>query len=387
LRASLALVCSCLAFPRAARAAGLAQDPVQAEVAGFVGSFYDLQLDTAAAAAARLEARRPGHPAGPFFKGMHAYLALLVQENLSTSTVAAFEAEMGRCIEAADANKGLPPVVSKYYLAGALGFRARVSVMRGNWLDAVRDARRAVDNVRDAFLLDPELDDVYLGMGMYHYYLGDLPAPVKPFAFLLTGLWGDREKGLAELERATRSPVAGPEAMSVLAFIYDSGRENQREKADAWMARLSAAFPRNPAFRVWRAHANARRGRLQEALAILDLKGNWMSGVSKDILPAGRAHALYLAAEIQLMSGAFGEAQASLDALSASGVPPILKDWVLLRRANLLDARDRRSEALPLYRQVRGEAAKPAAAFLSEPFPRGPRDLMPLRWPRFALPS
>jgi len=362
-------------------------DPVQKEAAAIIGQFYDLQLEKSLAAAKALERRHPTHPAGPFFKGIDLYLRLLVEESVSTSTMRAFESEMDRCIDLAAKDGSLQPAAAEFYQGGAYGYRARVALMQGRWFDAVGSARRAVDHVKKSAELDPSFDDVYLGLGTYHYFMSDLPAAARPFASLLVGIRGDREKGLAELERATRSPVAGSEAAAVLAYIYGSRREGMPDKADALLARLIKRHPHNAAYRVWRANWLGRRGRWKPALAALDVDGGWMAGASASVLRAGRPHVLYAAAELQLMAGNYKAAQARLKALDALGIKDGLREWIFLRKGNLQDALGRRKTALAYYRNTEGDAAEFARAYLEMPFPRGTEKLMPMHWPRFALPK
>ena len=363
-------------------------DPVQAEAAAAAGLFYDLQLDRALKAADDIEQRHPRHPAGPFYKGIHYYLRLLVSESISTGTVNAFESQMLRCVSAAENGQDLAPATAEYYMGAAYGFKARVSVMRRNWFDALREARLAVSHVQKAADLDPSMDDLYLGLGMYHYYMARLPVGLKPFAYLLIGLWGDREKGLAELERAAqRAAAAGPEAMEVLAYVYGSDAEGQWEKADAFLKKLIERYPGNPCYRIWRAHSAARRGRWKESVEILDVDGKWQSGVSPEIRPLSSAYARYLAAESLLLAGDAAGAERQLDALESSAPPYFLRGRILLRRANLVDLQGKREQALALYRQAEGRAAERAAAFIETPFSSGTDTPLPLDWPRFAMPD
>ncbi|HAH05310.1 MAG TPA: hypothetical protein DCM05_02115 [Elusimicrobia bacterium] len=367
-------------------ASASAADRVQEEVAGMMGVFYDLRLAEARLAAEGLERRHPGHPAGAFFRGIEHYLSLLVEDPVSTGTVKEFLADMDRSISAAEKNRDIAPALAEYYLGAAHGFKARVASMRGNWFDAVKGAREAIGHVKKAVELDPSLEDTYLGLGMYHYFLARMPAPAKPFAYLLAGLWGDAEKGLAELERAAeRSPIASSEALGVLSYIYGM-REGKPEKADALLARLVERHPRNPGYRIWRANLAARQGRWKEADAFLDLDGAWWAGVSPEALRTGRPYAAYLSAECLLMAKDAEGAQRRLALLDPATAPGPLKDWILLRRANLLDLKGRRGEALALYRQAGGKAGEAAKAFLKSPFAGGgPR--LRFFWPRTALPK
>jgi hypothetical protein len=55
-----------------------------------------------------------------------------------------------------------------------------------------------------------------------------------------------------------------------------------------------------------------------------------------------------------------------------------LKDWVLLRRANLLDAAGKTAEADELYKRVSDkQPAAQAARFRKDRYPGGPRETAP----------
>ena len=55
-----------------------------------------------------------------------------------------------------------------------------------------------------------------------------------------------------------------------------------------------------------------------------------------------------------------------------------MKDWVLLRRANLLDFQGKTREADALYGRVKDKtAAALAARFRAERYPAGPKDAAP----------
>ncbi len=62
----------------------------------------------------------------------------------------------------------------------------------------------------------PDMEDVYLPLGMYEFFLSKIPDDMKTKAKLLS-LTGDRDVGLQFLERAVEnSPTSAPEAARVL---------------------------------------------------------------------------------------------------------------------------------------------------------------------------
>ncbi len=365
-------------------AAGLAAaGPVEDEVAGVIDLFHDLRFEEALGAARTLEDRHPGHPAGPFFTGVVHFQRYLVEDPRRPETLAEFERQTARSLAAAEAWRSSSPASAEYYLGAAHGFRARVLSMEKRRGEAISEARKALGHVRKAVALDPADDDVYLGMGMYNYFMSRIPAGIKPLAYLMMGTWGDKEEGLGQLKRAAqKGKIARWEARSVLANIFGSERERRWEEAEALLQELMERYPRNPGYRMRRAYVFERMGRWDRALALVEPKGAWVEKVEPSVRALALAAARYRSAEIMILSGRPSEAQAHLHALVQADLPSNLKDWVALRRANLLDLAGERKMALAIYGRITDRWAKPAAeGFMKEAFPGGPNAVQPFRWP------
>lgn len=85
-------------------------------------------------------------------------------------------------------------------LGGSYGLRSRLSLVHHRWFRAVLDGRRAIKATRDAQKADPNLADVYLGIGMWEYYSDVFPRMVKSLGRLLLG--GNRQKGIEHIQFA-----------------------------------------------------------------------------------------------------------------------------------------------------------------------------------------
>lgn len=57
-----------------------------------------------------------------------------------------------------------------FYRGSAFGYKAFYEGKNGNWLDAVSDGLKSVDNLKHAVELDSTLYDAYLGIGVYQYW-------------------------------------------------------------------------------------------------------------------------------------------------------------------------------------------------------------------------
>ena len=250
---------------------------------------------------------------------------------------------------------------------------------RRNFLRALPDGSAAVKHLKKALALDPTLSDARLGMGMFHYFAARMPSGAKPFAYLLIGEGADRKLGLSELwSVAETTGIARMEARSVLAVILSKDEEADWEGAEKLLAELTARYPHNPIYRLRRAYVAERRGRFDEAVALADPDGKWFGTLHPSVRTPARAWALYRAAESRLLQGRPEETERWLAALDRLPHPRGMKDWVLLRRGNLLDAHGKREEADALYGRIKDKTASALAKrFRKQRYPAGPKDTAP----------
>lgn len=367
-----------LAFALAAPAAA-APPELERELAGVVDLFYDMDFDKARAAADALAKRHPSHPAGVFYRSVSTYQRWTAEGMRSTDTFRSFELDSQAAEALADALMTVNPAEAHYYLGASLGFRARADMAQRKYFRALPDGAAAVKHLKKALALDPALSDARLGMGMYHYFAARMPAGAKPLAYLLIGEGSDRKLGLSELwSVAETTGIARMEARSVLAVILSKDDEADWAGADKLLAELAARYPHNPIYRLRRAYVAERRGDFDAAVALADPDGAWIKTLHPSVRTPARAWALYRAAESRLLQGRAAETSAWLGALDSLPHPRGMKDWVLLRRANLLDFEGKPREADELYSRVKDKtAAALARRFQADRYPAGPKDAAP----------
>lgn len=355
------------------------------EVAQVIDLFYDLHFEEALTAADHLAAAYPGHPAGPFYRSIVYYQRFLAEEPRNPETLELFEKNSQESLRAAESLLSSAPAQGHYYLGITHGFRGRVFAARKKYIKAIPEAKHARSELKAALELDPSLEDAYLGLGMFEYFTARLPSGAKPFAYLVGAGWGNREKGLEHLHRvAEKGGPARMEARSVLAAIY--AIEKKWDKSEAYLAELSSKYPRNPLYRLRRIYITERLARWQDALSLSDPAGDWVSRMPARLRPLALMHARYRQAECLLVLGRAKEAEANIAALEAMPLPPSLRDFVRLRRANLLDLAGKRSQAEDIYRRLQHPAAvKLAAPWLQKPFTPDPKGIMP--WLGLETPS
>jgi hypothetical protein len=136
-----------------------------------------------------------------------------------------------------------------FYLGAAYGARAQFRVYRVERVAAARDGKRIKEALERALALDPSMHDAEFGIGMYRYYAGVAPAMFRFLRFLLLLPGGDREGGLAQLERAARLGVlVRGEAQFQIQVLY-LWYEHKSKEALAIVRELQARYPHNPLFR------------------------------------------------------------------------------------------------------------------------------------------
>jgi tetratricopeptide (TPR) repeat protein len=135
-----------------------------------------------------------------------------------------------------------------FYLGAAVGSRAQWRSLRGQTMAAARDGKRIKSSLERALMLDPNLQDAYFGIGLYHYYADVAPAYAKMLRWLLLLPGGDRERGLQEMLRArTGGQLLRSEADYQLHQIY-RWYEKQTPKALELLAALARRYPHNGHF-------------------------------------------------------------------------------------------------------------------------------------------
>ncbi|MEK7234305.1 MAG: hypothetical protein AAB268_10850 [Elusimicrobiota bacterium] len=368
------LVVLALAVPAAA-----APLKMERELTEIEDLFYDMDFDKARAAANALASRHPRHPAGAFYRSVSSYQRWTAEGMHSNDTFRAFETDSATAEKSAKDLMASNPAEAHYYMGAALGFRARAHMAQKNFFRALPNGFAAIKHLKKALALDPTLSDARLGMGMYHYFAARMPAGAKPLAHLLVGEDADRKLGLSELwSVAETTGTARMEARSVLAIILSKDDEADWVGAEKLLAELSSRYPHNPIYRLRRAYVAERRGDFEAAVALADPDGDWFATLHPTVRTPARAWALYRAAESRLLQGRAAETTGWLALLDRLPHPRGMTDWVLLRRANLLDFQGKTGTADELYARIKDKTpAALAGRFRKERYPAGPKDAAP----------
>ena len=239
---------ACLVLVSAARVAAAGSIPYAPALARCYAAILDARFDDAEA-----EIAKACGPAPPETCALMRANALWWQIQMNPndrSRDQAFGAQIDRVIDQVAQWTAREPKRADawFFLGAAYGLRVQFRVLRTERLAAARDGKRIKESLEQALALDPQLQDAYFGIGLYHYYAGIAPALFKFLRWLLALPGGDRAQGLQEMWRARdRGELLRGEADYQLQLI-DLWYEHKTDEALTLLAGLRTAYPRNPLF-------------------------------------------------------------------------------------------------------------------------------------------
>jgi len=144
-----------------------------------------------------------------------------------------------------------------FWLATALGYRARQREEHGHAYGAAKDAKVMRDIYRRLLAADSSCADCYLGLGVYDYGLARAGAFARFFARIIGLGSGNAERGIRYMRRAAHDgDLARVESTWVLAAALmreaardAAGRTVLQNEARGYVEGLAARYPGNPVFR------------------------------------------------------------------------------------------------------------------------------------------
>ncbi len=232
----------------------LLQSPERPELRAGLDTLYAGDFPTAAGYFAALAARDSTDP-GPLIFQAGAYIWWASAKDIQDFAAARIDSILGEAIRRA---RALPPGPSAdFWLATALGYRARERDLRGHALGAAKDGKAMRDAYRRVLAADSGCVDCYLGLGVYSYGLARAGALARLFARVIGLGSGDAELGISYMRRvAHEGDLARVEGAWVLAAALvreadrdRAGRAVLDREARSYVSRLAERYPANPVFR------------------------------------------------------------------------------------------------------------------------------------------
>jgi tetratricopeptide (TPR) repeat protein len=372
------------AAPAAAARTSILQDPLfRDEARQGLNHMYDMELGVADEVFERITARYPDHPVGPYLEALLPWWGIQLEPDDPSQDPLVLDA-MERVIDLCDRRLAADPedLDALFFKSGAHALRGRVHADRGRYLRAARDGRLALHALHEVVRRDPGNDDLYFGLGLFHYLVEVVPKEYKvlrPFARLFPK--GDKQQGIGELERAMNGGqfVAAEAAYSLLQIHYVFEKDYAASLRYAlW---LRARYPDNSIFHLYEGRVYERLGQLEQArqafAEVLDRHAKGQSGYTD----AMAERALYLLARVEMRERRNAEALAYLERLeSLTASRPIVTEYKALgrlRKGMALDALGRRQDAVRCYREVLslrgdydgdGDVRSRAKGYLKKPY-------------------
>jgi len=217
-------------------------------------TLYGGDFEGAAAYFATLAARAPADPAPVVFQA-GAYIWWASARDSADFALQRIDSLLGVALARARA-RATPGTSRDFWLATALGYRARQREEHGHAYSAARDAKAMRDIYRRLLAADSSCADCYLGLGVYDYGLARASAFARFFARIIGLGSGNAERGIRYMRRAAHDgDLARVESTWVLAAALmreaardPAGRAVLEREARGYVEGLAARYPGNPVF-------------------------------------------------------------------------------------------------------------------------------------------
>lgn len=374
--AAAPLLLALLLLPPAPARAMSAED--EAVVQRGLDALYMSDYEGAERIFAEAMSARPGDPVPSLGRATAVWWRM---ENDFAEPGSADEKEFAAAVKqaVADAKKarGAGGAEAYLYLGAAYGLRGRREAALRQWFGAYFDGRRAYRNARKAVKLNPELYDAYLGLGAFDYYVATLSRFVRALAFTSGG---GRDKGLSELDLATRGRYSGVAARLLIVGIDWTF---EKKPQDAWkiLEELHRRYPASPMIDAMRLiglfQLRDGPGLKTEARIFLDKAERGAPFFRPADRPAGR----YFLGLGEQLSGEYPQALAEYEeALKDVPAGHKMRSMLHLFMGECRDLQGRRDDAAALYRQALKDAPmwgvpRYAKYLLKRPFRAGDNPL------------
>ncbi len=192
-----------------------------------IDRLYGLDYDASRAAFRKLIELEPDNPWGYLFEAGGIWWQSSQEYGLFKDTPTLqglFEQDVEAALRKAEAyidSKDPQTRADGYFVSGmTLGTRGQWNVMKGKWIAAYLDGKKAVKHLNKCVKLDDEYYDAYLGLGLFDYQAARFSGIARLGAFL-GGMRGDEKRGLERIALATeKARYANRQAAQLLANTY-----------------------------------------------------------------------------------------------------------------------------------------------------------------------
>jgi tetratricopeptide (TPR) repeat protein len=155
----------------------------------------------------------------------------------------------------------------QFYAGMGDAMSARLYALRGENRNAARSGVRAREHFLRARVLDPELADADLGLGLYNYYVDTLGAIARVLRFFMGIPGGSKQEGIQQLEQAIADGVLTSDVARFYLAQNLHRYDKRYEQALTVISPLVEKYPSNALFQLARGDLLAKLGRKDQALA------------------------------------------------------------------------------------------------------------------------
>jgi tetratricopeptide (TPR) repeat protein len=226
---------------------------------------YSLDYQASRAAFRRIITEEPENPFGYLAESGGIWWQAAAEYGLFKGTPTLqglFEADIAAALRTSKAlmrSKDPKQRADAYFVSGmTLGTKGQWNLLRGHYVQAYFDGRKAVKHLKKCLKIDRDYHDAYLGLGVYDYQAGRLGGVLKLSALL--GVRGDVKRGLERIGLAVKKGrYASRQAAQFLSSIYILD-ERDFARALPVIEGLREDFPESPYFHFLEAYLRHRLG-------------------------------------------------------------------------------------------------------------------------------
>ena len=241
-------------------------------------------------------------------------------------------------------------VDAMYDLGASLGLEASyVATIEGRVGAAFSAARRAYNFHEDVLERDPRRHDAGLIVGTYRYVVSALSLPARWAAYIV-GFGGGKERGIQQIEAASRYGETQTDASFALVLIYN--REQRFDDALRMLSDLQRRFPRNRLLWLEKGATSIRAGRGAEAEATLTEGLRKLDTDGRAKMPGERALWLYKRGAARLLLRKLPEAKRDLEAALTQSPLGWVQGRITVELGKVADLEGNRAAAVAHYQRA-----------------------------------
>ncbi|MCD4716604.1 MAG: hypothetical protein K8R45_07665 [Desulfobacterales bacterium] len=332
---------------------------------------YDERFDEATDNFLKVIAESPQKPDGYFYMAMVSW-SRLASGFWSPEAVDEFKKRIDRTIHVARSRiegGSKPDSYDYFFLGGALGFKGRFELMRGNWLSSFFLARDAIEALSTCLEMEPDNKDVMLGIGTFDYYTAHLSGVLKFLTYLLLHK-GNKKEGIRKLQLAAEEATySTTEAKSMLLHIF-LFIEEDFSKALVLAEGLSKRYDMNLRYHFLKGVCYIRMERvIRYRDTVYGLRQRSLQASSLSATAQWRRRALYLETVYDLYHGRYSAARSKLQEILSRADPendPAMIAFPLVKMGMSYDLEGDREEAEKYYHRVMDMKNGSGAQFLAK---------------------